>query len=155
MSDIETKSIARRFVQEIFNEGKLEDAKKFVTSDIIYHGVFEEVKGLENFKKWIAEDRDAFPDMKVTIIDDFGEQNNVAIRWTLKGTHEKEFSYLNSRWCLSFQLGRHPSSLIFLHTILQPFFSIVLVVNTYSRQSGVGHLVSWSLKPSPKLKILG
>ena len=92
MSDIETKSIARRFVQEIFNEGKLEDAKKFVTSDIIYHGVFEEVKGLENFKKWIAEDRDAFPDMKVTIIDDFGEQNKVAIRWTLKGTHEKEFA---------------------------------------------------------------
>ena len=44
MSDIETKSIARRFVQEIFNEGKLEDAKKFVTSDIIYHGVFEEVR---------------------------------------------------------------------------------------------------------------
>ena len=92
MSDIETKSIARRFIQEIFNEGKLEDAKKFVTSDIIYHGVFEEVKGLENFKKWIAEDRDAFPDMKVTIIDDFGEQNKVAIRWTLKGTHKKEFA---------------------------------------------------------------
>src|SRR5215469_2068997 len=56
MSDIQTKSIARRFIQEIFNEGKIEDAKKFVTSDIIYHGVFEEVKGLENFKKWIAED---------------------------------------------------------------------------------------------------
>jgi steroid delta-isomerase-like uncharacterized protein len=92
MSDIQTKSIARSFIQEMFNEGKLEDAKKFVTSDIIYHGVFEEVKGLENFKKWIAEDRDAFPDMKVTIIDDFGEQNKVAVRWTLKGTHEKEFA---------------------------------------------------------------
>ena len=56
----------RRYIQEIFNEGKIEDTKKFVTSDLIYR-VFEEVKGLENFKKWIAEDRDAFPDMKVTI----------------------------------------------------------------------------------------
>jgi len=37
-----------------------------------------------------------------------------------------EYSYLNSRWFLSFQLGSHPGSLIFLHTILQPFFSIVI-----------------------------
>lgn len=48
MSDIQTKSIARRFIEEMFNEGKIEDAKKFVTSDIIYHRVFEEVKGLES-----------------------------------------------------------------------------------------------------------
>jgi hypothetical protein len=54
MSDIQTKSIARTFIQEIFNEGKIEDAKKFVTSDIIYHGVFEEVKGLENRTKLLS-----------------------------------------------------------------------------------------------------
>lgn len=90
MSD--TKSIVRRFIEEIFNEGKIEEAKKYVTSDIIYHGVFQEVRGLEDFKKWMEEDRNAFPDMQVTIIDEFGEQNKVAIRWTLKGTHEKEFA---------------------------------------------------------------
>jgi steroid delta-isomerase-like uncharacterized protein len=90
MSD--NKSIARRFIQEIFNEGKIEDANRFVTPDIIYHGVFEEVRGLEHFKKWIKEDRDAFPDMQVKIIDDFGEQNKVTIQWTLTGTHQKEFA---------------------------------------------------------------
>jgi predicted SnoaL-like aldol condensation-catalyzing enzyme len=61
MSD--NKSIARRFIQEVFNEGKIEDAHRYVIPDIIYHGVFEEVRGLEHFKKWIKEDRDAFPDM--------------------------------------------------------------------------------------------
>ena len=51
----------------------------------------EEVKGLEEFKKWILEDRKAFPDLQVTIIDDFGEQDKVAMRWALKGTFKNEF----------------------------------------------------------------
>ena len=83
---------SRRFVEEIFNARKTEMAKNFVTPDIIYHGMAEEVKGLEEFKRWVAEDLSAFPDMKVTILDDFGEQNKVAIRWTLKATHEKDFA---------------------------------------------------------------
>ena len=30
--------------------------------------------------------------MKVTIVDDFGDQNKMAVRWTLKATHEKDFA---------------------------------------------------------------
>jgi len=92
MSETQQKTIARTFVEEIFNARKTEMAKNFVTPDIIYHGMGEEVKGLEEFKKWVGEDLSAFPDMKVTIVDDFGEQNKVAIRWTLKATHEKDFA---------------------------------------------------------------
>jgi len=90
MSSNQNKATARKFVQEIFNEGKVDEAKNFVTPNLIYHGL-EEVKGIENFKKWIHDDRKSFPDMKVTILDDFGEDDKVAVRWTLKGTFEKEF----------------------------------------------------------------
>jgi predicted SnoaL-like aldol condensation-catalyzing enzyme len=62
MVDTDNKAVARNFVQAIFNEGKIDEVKNFVTPDIVYHGL-EEVKGLENFKQWIAEDRKAFPDM--------------------------------------------------------------------------------------------
>jgi steroid delta-isomerase-like uncharacterized protein len=89
VSNTQNKQIARRFVQEIFNEGKIEQAKNFVTHDIIYHGA-EEVRGLEDFKEWISEDRKALPDMQVTILDDIEEQNKVALRWTLKATQEGE-----------------------------------------------------------------
>jgi steroid delta-isomerase-like uncharacterized protein len=92
MSYSQNKTIARRFVEEIFNARKTEEAKNFVTADIVYHGMGEDVRSLEEFKKWVAEDLSAFPDMKVTILDDFGEQNKVAIRWTLKATHEKDFA---------------------------------------------------------------
>jgi steroid delta-isomerase-like uncharacterized protein len=92
MSDTQYKTIARRFVEEIFNARKTEMTKNFVTPDIIYHGMAEEVKSLEEFKKWVAEDLSAFPDMKISILDEFGEQNKVAIRWSLKATHEKDFA---------------------------------------------------------------
>ena len=92
MSYTQYNTIARRFIEEIFNARKTELAKNFVTPDIIYHGMGEEVRSLEEFKQWVAEDLSAFPDMKVTILDEFGEQNKIAIRWTLKATHEKDFA---------------------------------------------------------------
>jgi predicted ester cyclase len=30
--------------------------------------------------------------MKITILDDFGEQNKIVIRWNLKATNEKGFA---------------------------------------------------------------
>lgn len=92
MSYTQNKTIARRFVEDIFNSKKTELSENYVTPDIIYHGVAEEVKGLEEFKLWVNEDLDAFPDMKITILDDFGEQNKLAMRWSLKATHEKDFA---------------------------------------------------------------
>ena len=79
MSSTEYKTIAQRFVEEIFNERKTEMAKNYVTPDIVYHGMGEEVSGLENFKRWVAEDLSAFPDMKIAILDGFGEGNKLAI----------------------------------------------------------------------------
>ena len=90
MSTEENKAVARKFIQEIFNERKVDDAADFVTSDLVYHGL-EEIKGIENFKRWIGEDLKAFHDMKVTIIDEIGEGNKVALKWTLSATFDKEF----------------------------------------------------------------
>ena len=92
MSYSQNKTIARKFVEEIFNARKTEAAKDFLTPDIVYNGMAEDVRSLEEFKKWVAEDLSAFPDMKVTIRDDFGEQNKVAIRWSFKATHDKDFA---------------------------------------------------------------
>jgi hypothetical protein len=56
MAETQSKAIARRFIEEIFNARKIEATKNFVTPDIIYHGIAEEVRGLEDFKKWVGED---------------------------------------------------------------------------------------------------
>ena len=90
VSTAENKAVARKFVQEIFNERKIDEAENFVTSDIAYHGL-EEIKGIENFKQWIVEDLKAFHDMNVTIVDEFGEGNKVALIWKLSAMFDKEF----------------------------------------------------------------
>ena len=92
MSSTQYKTISQKFIEEVFNARKTEEANNFVTPDVIYHGMGEEVRGLEEFKRWVAEDLSAFPDMKITIVDNFGEGNKVAVRWTLKATHEKDFA---------------------------------------------------------------
>jgi steroid delta-isomerase-like uncharacterized protein len=88
----EHKTIARNFVEEIFNSRKTEMTRNFVTPDIIYHGVGEEVRTMDEFKRWVDEDLSAFPDLKITILDDFGEGDKIALRWNLKATHEKDFA---------------------------------------------------------------
>jgi steroid delta-isomerase-like uncharacterized protein len=92
MSSMQNKTVSQRFIEEVFNARKSEEANNFVTPDVIYHGMGEEVRGLEEFKRWVAEDLSAFPDMKITIVDNFGEGNKVAVRWTLNATHEKDFA---------------------------------------------------------------
>src|SRR5215510_4130529 len=92
MSSTQYKTIAQKFVEEIFNQRKTELAKNYVTPDIVYHGVGEEVTSLEAFKKWVGEDLSAFPDLKVTIQDSFGEGNKLALQWTLVATHDKDFA---------------------------------------------------------------
>jgi steroid delta-isomerase-like uncharacterized protein len=92
MSNTQYSTIVKSFVEEIFNARNTEAAKNFVTPDIVYHGMGEEVTGIEEFKKWVSEDLSAFPDMKVTILEDFGDQNKMAVRWTLKATHDKDFA---------------------------------------------------------------
>jgi hypothetical protein len=65
MSDTRYMTIARRFVEDIFNSRETDLAKNYVTSDIIYHGMGEEVTGLENFKRWVAEDLPLIKSLKL------------------------------------------------------------------------------------------
>ena len=39
MSSTQNKTTARKFVQELFNQGNVNEAQNFVTPDVIYHGL--------------------------------------------------------------------------------------------------------------------
>ena len=91
MSIIDTKQIARQFFDDAYNQGNLEGIDNLVTPSFVYHARGEDVQGIENFKKWIASDRAAFPDMRFTIVDSIAESNKIASTFVVEGTHKQEF----------------------------------------------------------------
>lgn|ERR687897_107311 len=92
MSLEETKQLAWKFVDEIFNKGNINDVNRFVTPDFIYHARGEDIEGLEKFKEWFSSDTGVFSDIRITLVDSLAEYGKVATAWIVEGTHEKEFS---------------------------------------------------------------
>jgi steroid delta-isomerase-like uncharacterized protein len=92
MSLEETKQLAWKFVDEIFNKGNINEVDRFVTPDFIYHARGEDIEGLEKFKEWFSSDTGIFSDIKITLVDSLAEYGKVATAWIVEGTHEKEYS---------------------------------------------------------------
>jgi steroid delta-isomerase-like uncharacterized protein len=92
MSLEETKQLAWKFVDEIFNKGNINDVNRFVTPDFIYHARGEDIEGLEKFKEWFSSDTGVFSDIRITLVDSLAEYGKVATAWIVEGIHEKEFS---------------------------------------------------------------
>ncbi len=92
MSAEENKAIARRLIEETFNEGNLDVADELVAPEYVNHdpNMPEEVRGPEGFKGYVAAYRAAASDCHVRIEDQVAEGDRVATRWTATGTHDGE-----------------------------------------------------------------
>ena len=90
MSFTNNKSITLQLVEEVLNKGNLDKIENLITSNIIWHGQYKEVKGLKSLKKWISLERSIFPHMQFNIVDNVAEHDKVAIRWVLQATHKKK-----------------------------------------------------------------
>ena len=91
MSD-ENKALARRFLEEAFNEGNLGVADEIFASDYVLHdpAVPDEIRGPEGIKGFVQMYRSAYPDTHITVEDQIAEGDEVATRWTGRGTHQGE-----------------------------------------------------------------
>ncbi|MGH6824326.1 ester cyclase [Methyloceanibacter sp.] len=84
MSVEQNKTVARRFIEEVWNEGRLEVADELLAPNLINHQAAEPTRGREAFKQFIAEFRAANPGVRFTIEDMLGEGDKVATRVTIK-----------------------------------------------------------------------
>jgi steroid delta-isomerase-like uncharacterized protein len=87
-SNVQTnnKAIARRVFDEIFNQGKFEAADQIYSKDFVNHGLTRDVS--------LKEDQDAargwklaFPDLKMTVVQEIAEGDLVTVLWTGTGTN--------------------------------------------------------------------
>jgi steroid delta-isomerase-like uncharacterized protein len=83
----ENKALARRAWELADNPDILEEV---YAPDVVWHEPDQEIRGLEQAKKFVSAYKTAFPDMKITVEDVIAEGDKVVCRVTLRGTHQGE-----------------------------------------------------------------
>ena len=89
----ENKALARRWFEELFNEENLNVADELVAQDHVLHDpvLTNLPTGPEGDKQIVNIYHGAFPDANITVEDQIAEADEVATRWTGRGTHQGEF----------------------------------------------------------------
>ena len=90
MSTKDNKAIAHRFAQ-VWSAGCLHIVDELAAPDIVvsYPMPPEPIRGTEAFKVFLTELIAGLPDVKVTVDDTIAEGDQVACRWTWRGTHKE------------------------------------------------------------------
>jgi steroid delta-isomerase-like uncharacterized protein len=90
MSAEETKAIARRINDEVWNQGNLDVIDELIADDAVVSivGAPQEIRGPAGFREFVTMYRTAFPDLRIAVDEQIGEGDVVVNRWTATGTHE-------------------------------------------------------------------
>lgn len=89
----QNKKLLRIAVEEIWNKGNFQLLNDFISNDFVIHfsKPGDELQGAENIKQFYINLRDAFPDIKFTIVNQIAEDDKVVTHWSASGTHKGEF----------------------------------------------------------------
>jgi steroid delta-isomerase-like uncharacterized protein len=87
MTTEENKALLRRAWGEIYGQGRLDSVEDLVLEAVIAHEPDGDVRGIEEFKRYLATYLAAFPDTSATIEDVIAEGDKVVSRYTVRGTH--------------------------------------------------------------------
>jgi len=88
----ENKRIARQVPEEIATAGNVDLIDEVYAADAVEHDAFAEYRGRAAIREWLEDVREAFPDVSAAVEDVVAEGDTVAMRVTLRGTHEGEFA---------------------------------------------------------------
>jgi steroid delta-isomerase-like uncharacterized protein len=92
MADDPGEALVRRYYEEALNPGRFDRLDDLLATEFVDH---EELRGIpptrEGLKQKYTMLRTGFPDFGFTIEDLFSAGDRVAVRVTVRGTHEGEF----------------------------------------------------------------
>jgi steroid delta-isomerase-like uncharacterized protein len=83
---------ARRFIEEILDTGDWSTAAELLQPDVVMHHPSwpEPIRGLEAVQSFLNVFRGGMPDLRLTVEDVAGDGDYVAVRWSARGTHDRE-----------------------------------------------------------------
>ena len=108
MSAETNKAVARRFLEEVWNNGNLAVLNEIIAEDHVNIGPSTlpgAPAGPEGAKQVVILYRNAFPDIHFTIDEQIAEGEKVLTRWTAHGTHQGELQGLPATGKSSTVLG--------------------------------------------------
>ncbi|MCE6990082.1 ester cyclase [Dyadobacter sp. CY323] len=87
------QTLATRYFEEIMSQGRLDVVEEILDPEFafIIPTQPEPIAGYPAFKGFVSYLRNAFPDIKFTVMRQTAEGNKVASRWNIEGTHLGEF----------------------------------------------------------------
>ncbi len=85
----ENKALARR-AWEIVSSANLDLLEEVYAPDLVWHEPDQDVRGIEEGKRYVSDALVAFPDAQVSVEDMIGEGDKVVSRYTIRGTHQGE-----------------------------------------------------------------
>jgi len=80
------KAVARRVFEEIFNQGNFQVADQIYARDFVNHGLHRNAS-LQDDQAAARWEKQAFPDLKMTVDLMVAEGDLVTVVWTLRGTN--------------------------------------------------------------------
>jgi steroid delta-isomerase-like uncharacterized protein len=86
----ENVQLMQRWFQEVWNEGRIQTIYDLLAPDGVargQRGSESEIRGPEEFAKFVREIRGAFTDIEIQIEDIFGAGDKVVIRWVADMSH--------------------------------------------------------------------
>lgn len=93
MSAVDKIALHRRYNDEVLSQGNLDLVDQLFTADYVDHAhASPEIHGPHGLRQFLTMLVNAFPDRHFTVEDRVAEGDKLAVRWTLRGTHEGEFA---------------------------------------------------------------
>ena len=88
----ENEALVRRYVEEVYDQRKLEVVDEIFASEFTFHDpdLPGGARGPEGIKRVVKIFLDAFPDLQVTLDDELSSGDKVVTRWTTRATHQGE-----------------------------------------------------------------
>lgn len=92
MTRDESKDVVRRAVEECWNTGNQDIVENFYADDFVFHGEGgQDTYGPASIREWLRVVRGALPDLTYEINAIYAEDDKVAFRYNVRGTHEGDF----------------------------------------------------------------
>lgn len=87
----ENVALAERFIEEVWRQGKVEVVDEIFAEDYVDHGFGPQPVGRDALKGFVLGFRAAFPDMQYDLHQMIAQDDVVASRDTVRGTHQGDF----------------------------------------------------------------